>query len=133
MVANGCLVWAALQLIFVTEVSLGTSVWTFVVRGVGTTLGCFWGWAAWEALSGEPVVCAVMICIGIIPSTYVQLGTKYPKAGMVSIISMCVVALSTELGTVPGRPPSYSTMWSKCSPRHRDSDAKFSETMVNDN
>lgn len=96
-------VWAALQLIFVTEVSLGTSVWTFIVRGIGTTLGCLWGWAAWEAFHGQRIVCAIMICIGVIPSTYVQLGTKYPKAGMVSIISICVVALSTELGTVPGK------------------------------
>ena len=77
------------------------------MRGIGTTLGCLWGWAAWEALNGEPVVCAVMICIGVIPSTYVQLGSKYPKAGMVSIISMCVVALSTELGTVPGNTPFF--------------------------
>lgn len=94
--------WAALQLVFVTEVSIGTSVWTFFIRGIGTTLGCLWGWAAWEARDGEPIVCAVMICIGVIPSAYVQLGTQYPKAGMVSIISMSVVALATELGTVPG-------------------------------
>ena len=77
------------------------------MRGIGTTLGCLWGWAAWEALNGEPVVCAVMICIGVIPSTYVQLGSKYPKAGIVSIISISVVALSTELGTVPGNILSF--------------------------
>lgn len=38
--------WAALQLILVTEVSIGTSVWTFFLRAIGTTLGCLWGWAA---------------------------------------------------------------------------------------
>lgn len=43
-----------------------------------------------------------MIGIGIVPAVYVQLGSKYPKAGMVAIISMTVVALSTELNTVPG-------------------------------
>lgn len=96
-------VWATLQLIFVTEVSLGTSIWTFIIRGIGTTLGCLWGWAAYEALHGQRVVTAVMLCIGIIPSTYVHLGTNHPKAGMVMIISMCVVALSTELQTVPGK------------------------------
>ena len=104
-------VWAALQLVFVTEVSVGTSVWTFFVRGIGTTLGCLWGWAAWEARDGEPIVCAVMICIGVIPSAYVQLGTQHPKAGMVSIISMSVVALSTELGTVPGEHSGHSFCW----------------------
>lgn len=94
--------WAAFQLIFVTEVSIGSSIWTFAVRGIGTTLGCIWGWAAWEAGNGNRIVLSAMICAGVIPSAYVQLGTKYPKAGMVSIISICVVAQSTELLTVPG-------------------------------
>ena len=102
--------WATFQLIFVTEVSLGTSIWTFAVRGIGTTLGCIWGWAAWEARNGNRIVLSAMICAGVIPSAYVQLGTKYPKAGMVSTISMCVVALSTELVTVPGWCPSPSNI-----------------------
>lgn len=83
--------------------SIGTSVRTFIVRGIGTTLGCLWGWAAWESRNGNQIVSSAMICIGLIPATYVQLGTKYPKAGMVSIISMCVVTLATELETVPGK------------------------------
>ncbi|KAL8795626.1 MAG: hypothetical protein Q9195_001864 [Heterodermia aff. obscurata] len=74
--------WAALQLVFVTEVSVGSSIWTLIVRGVGTTLGCIWGWAAWEARNGNPIVCVVMICLGVVPSAYVQLGTQHPKAGM---------------------------------------------------
>lgn len=96
--------WAALQLVLITEVSIGTSVWTFVLRGVGTTIGCIWGWAAVEARGGNPIVCAAMIFVALFPCAYVQLGTKYPKAGMVAIVSICVVALSTELGTVPGTP-----------------------------
>lgn len=94
--------WAALQLILITEVSIGTSVMTFILRGIGTTLGCLWGWASLEAHNNNRIVCAVMVCIGLLPCTYVQLGTKYPKAGMVSIVSICVVALSTQLETVPG-------------------------------
>ncbi|KAI4240885.1 MAG: hypothetical protein L6R40_004880 [Gallowayella cf. fulva] len=94
--------WAALQLVFITEVSIGTSVMMFVLRGIGTTLGCLWGWAALEARDSNRIVVAAMVCVGLIPSTYVQLGTKYPKAGMVCIVSICVVALSTELQTVPG-------------------------------
>ena len=96
-------VWAALQLILITEVSIGTSVMTFILRGIGTTLGCLWGWAAVEAQHGNRIVCAAMICLGCIPFAYVQLGTKYPKAGMVSIVSICVVALASELETVPGQ------------------------------
>jgi hypothetical protein len=94
--------WAALQLVLITEVALGTSVMTFMLRGVGTTIGCIWGYAAYEARNGNRIVCVVILVIGIIPSTYVQLGSKYVKAGMVSIISMCIVALATEDGTVPG-------------------------------
>ncbi|TVY68909.1 putative membrane protein, partial [Lachnellula suecica] len=94
--------WAALQLVLITEVAIGTSVMTFMLRGVGTTIGCIWGYAAYEARNGNRVVTVVLLVIGIIPSTYIQLGSKYVKAGMVSIISMCVVALATEDHTVPG-------------------------------
>ncbi|KAL8876520.1 MAG: hypothetical protein Q9198_005305 [Flavoplaca austrocitrina] len=102
-------VWAALQLIFITEVSIGSSVMVFILRGIGTTLGCLWGWAALEARNGNRIVIAAMVCIGLIPSTYVQLGSKYPKAGMVSIVSICVLALSVVLQTVPG---AYPFAWS---------------------
>ncbi|KAH7312876.1 hypothetical protein BKA65DRAFT_516816 [Rhexocercosporidium sp. MPI-PUGE-AT-0058] len=94
--------WASLQLVLITEVAIGTSVMTFMVRAVGTTIGCVWGYAAYQARNGDRIVCVVILVIGIIPSTYIQLGSKYVKAGMVSIISMCVVALATEDGTVPG-------------------------------
>ncbi|KAL8668665.1 MAG: hypothetical protein Q9168_006719 [Polycauliona sp. 1 TL-2023] len=74
----------------------------FILRGIGTTLGCLWGWAALEARDGNRVVIAAMICLGLIPSTYVQLGSKYPKAGMVCIVTMCVLALTVERQPVPG-------------------------------
>ena len=95
-------IWAALQLVLVTEVAIGISIWTFVLRLFGTMIGCSWGWTAYEARSGNPYVIVVMLVIGIIPSTYIQLGSQYVKAGMVSIISMCIVALATADQTVPG-------------------------------
>ena len=88
-------VWAALQLVLVFEVALGTSIRTFVIRGVGTTLGCVWGYVAYQAGHGNRIVCVIILVIGIIPSTYVQLGSQYVKAGMVSIISMSIVAIAT--------------------------------------
>lgn len=100
-VANRAL-WAALQLILVTEVAIGTSIWTFIIRAVGTTIGCLWGYAAYEIASGGRIVCVVILVIGVIPSVYVQLGSKYVKAGIVSIVSMCVVALGTLDPSVPG-------------------------------
>lgn len=99
---SNCGLWAALQLILVMEVSIGNSIFIFILRAVGTTIGCLWGWAAYEAGGGDRVVCVVILAIGIIPSAYVQLSTEYVKVGMVSIISMCVVALATEDQTVTG-------------------------------
>ena len=94
--------WAAIQLVLIMEVAIGNSIFVFILRAIGTTLGCLWGWAAYEVGGGNRIVCVVILVIGIIPSTYVQLGTKYIKAGMVAIVSMCVVALSTEDLTVTG-------------------------------
>ncbi|KAG0649392.1 hypothetical protein D0Z07_4427 [Hyphodiscus hymeniophilus] len=94
--------WAALQLVLITEVALGTSIMTFLLRAVGTTIGCVWGYVAYQAGHGNRVVCVVILILGIIPSTYIQLGSKYVKAGMVSIVSMCIVALATVDHTVPG-------------------------------
>ncbi|TGO38227.1 hypothetical protein BHYA_0079g00280 [Botrytis hyacinthi] len=94
--------WAALQLVLITEVAIGTSVMTFMLRAVGTTIGCLWGYAAFQARGGNRIVAVVIIVIGIIPSTYIQLGSKYIKAGMVTIISMSIVVLATEDHTVPG-------------------------------
>ena len=94
--------WAALQLIFVFDVAIGTSIYNAYLRAIGTTLGSMWGWAAFSVGNGNAYACAALIFVGLIPSTYVQLGSQYQKAGMVTIVSMCVVALATELQTVPG-------------------------------
>ncbi|KAI9645618.1 hypothetical protein NHQ30_006360 [Ciborinia camelliae] len=94
--------WAALQLVLITEVSIGTSVMMFMLRAAGTTIGCVWGYAAYEVGQGNKIVAVVIIIIGIIPSAYIQLGSKYIKAGMVTIISMSIVVLATADQTVPG-------------------------------
>jgi uncharacterized membrane protein YgaE (UPF0421/DUF939 family) len=94
--------WAALQLVLITEPTFGSAINTFILRAVGTTAGCLWGWAAFGAGNGNRYVCAVMIGIGTIPAAYVLICTKYIKAGIVTIVSITVVALATEIGTVPG-------------------------------
>ncbi|KFY03051.1 hypothetical protein O988_01722 [Pseudogymnoascus sp. VKM F-3808] len=94
--------WAALQLVLITEVVIGASVWVFLLRVVGTTIGCCWGLAAFEAARGNRVITVVLLVIGMVPSLYVQLGTTYVKAGMVCIISMCIVALATVDNTLSG-------------------------------
>ncbi|OIW28439.1 hypothetical protein CONLIGDRAFT_661844 [Coniochaeta ligniaria NRRL 30616] len=94
-------VWAPLQLVLVFEVAIGSSLWVFFVRAGGVIFGCLWGYASFEIGRGNLAALVVILVIGIIPSAYVQLGTPYVKAGMISIVSMCIVALSTVSGTSP--------------------------------
>lgn len=96
-------VWVGLVFILVFENAVGSTIWIFALRAVGTVVGSVWGYAAYKARGGNVVVIAVIIMLGTVPSYYVQLGTKYVKAGMICTISMCVVAVSTHLQTVPGQ------------------------------
>ena len=87
--------WAPLQLVLMFEVAIGSSFWVFMVRAVGVLFGCLWGFLAYEISHGNLVALVVLLAIAIIPSAYVQLGTPYVKAGMISIVSMSVVSLCT--------------------------------------
>lgn len=86
----------------VFENAVGSTIWIFFLRTAGTIVGSAWGYAAYRSRNGNEFAIAAMLMVGTIPNYYVQLGTKYQKAGMVCTISMCVVALSTHLQTVPG-------------------------------
>ena len=96
--------WAALQVVLVFEVAIGSSFWVFFVRVVGVVFGCFWGYVAYEIGRGTIPGLIVILVLGVIPSAYVQLGTPYVKAGMISIVSMSVVALGKQ-----SDPPSFSS------------------------
>lgn len=102
-VAKARIVWAPLICVLVFENAVGSSIWIFALRAVGTVVGSSWGFAAFRARNGNPFVVAVMLMLGTIPGFYFQLGTRFQKAAMVGSISMCVVCLSTLVQTVPGR------------------------------
>lgn len=85
--------WAPLQLILIFEVAIGTSLFIFFIRLFGVIYGCTIGYAAYEIGSGSIPVAVVIMAIGIIPCMYVQLDTKYVKAGMVAITTMSVVSI----------------------------------------
>ncbi|ORY62904.1 uncharacterized protein BCR38DRAFT_458185 [Pseudomassariella vexata] len=89
--------WASLQLIIVFEVSVGTSFQGFFLRAFGVITGCVWGFLAYLIGGGNRIVAVVILFLGIIPSSYVHLGTKYVKTGIISIVSMSVVALASIL------------------------------------
>lgn len=86
-------VWAPMQLILVFEVAIGTSLFVFAMRLFGVLFGCVVGYVAVEISRGYRAAVVVILIFGIVPSVYVQLGTKYVKAAMISIVSMAVVAL----------------------------------------
>ncbi|KAH7160778.1 hypothetical protein EDB81DRAFT_325596 [Dactylonectria macrodidyma] len=91
-------IWAPMQLFLVFEVAIGTSFFIFFLRLSGVIAGCVWGYLAFEMGRGNRIAMVAILVIGIFPSFYVQLGTKYVKAGMVSSFTMVVVGLAAMNG-----------------------------------
>lgn len=89
--------WAPMQLVLVFEVVIGSSFLVFFVRLFGVIFGCAWGYLAYVIGGGNRAAMVAVLFFGIVPSVYIQLATKYVKAGMVSIISMSVVALGQSV------------------------------------
>ncbi|KAI1103989.1 hypothetical protein F4804DRAFT_308738 [Jackrogersella minutella] len=96
--------WASLQLVLVFEVSVGTSFQGFFLRAFGVVFGCVVGFLAYEIGQGNRVVAIVVLVFGIMPSSYFHLGTPFVKTGIISLVSMSVVGLSTIL-----QPPGEQT------------------------
>ncbi|KAF5019611.1 hypothetical protein F66182_8377 [Fusarium sp. NRRL 66182] len=91
-------IWAPLQLFLVFEVAIGTSFHVFFIRLFGVLFGCVVGFLSYEIGRGSRVAMVFILVLGIVPSFYIQLGTKYVKAGMISTTSMVVVALAAING-----------------------------------
>ncbi|KAI0889116.1 uncharacterized protein GGS22DRAFT_67535 [Annulohypoxylon maeteangense] len=89
--------WASLQLVLVFEVSVGTSFQGFFLRVFGVIFGCVVGFLAYEIGQGNRIVAVVVLVFGIIPSSYIHLGTPFVKTGIISLVSMSVVGLATIL------------------------------------
>ncbi|KAF4446434.1 hypothetical protein F53441_9918 [Fusarium austroafricanum] len=94
-------VWAPMQLFLVFEVAIGTSFHVFFVRLSGVVFGSVVGYLSLEIGRGSRIGMIVILVVGIVPSFYVQLGTRYVKAGMISTVTMVVVALAATNGTDP--------------------------------
>ncbi|ODA78047.1 hypothetical protein RJ55_06650 [Drechmeria coniospora] len=94
-------IWAPLQLILVFEVAIGTSMYSFVIRLIGVLFGCIIGFLAAEIGNGNRIAVVAFLVLGIVPSVYVQVATKYVKAGIVSTFSMSVVALAAVNQSTP--------------------------------
>lgn len=113
-------IWAPMQLFLVFEVAIGTSFHVFFIRLCGVVAGSAFGFASALVGSKSLIAMVFFLIIGIMPSFYVQLGTRYVKAGMISTVTMVVVALCkllaiisdildilTVLAAVNGSEPAY--------------------------
>ncbi|KLO84614.1 related to Lactobacillus putative histidine protein kinase SppK [Fusarium fujikuroi] len=113
-------IWAPMQLFLVFEVAIGTSFHVFFIRLCGVVAGSAFGFASALVGSKSLIAMVFFLIIGIMPSFYVQLGTRYVKAGMISTVTMVVVALCkllaiisdildilTVLAAVNGDEPAY--------------------------
>lgn len=100
-------IWAPLQLVLVFEVSIGTSLFIFFIRLFGVIFGCVMGYASYEIARGNRAGMVAILVLGIVPSIYIQIATKYVKAGMISITTMCVVALGMLSPLLKSRYCSY--------------------------
>ncbi|QGI60090.1 hypothetical protein CEK26_004068 [Fusarium fujikuroi] len=98
-------IWAPMQLFLVFEVAIGTSFHVFFIRLCGVVAGSAFGFASALVGSKSLIAMVFFLIIGIMPSFYVQLGTRYVKAGMISTVTMVVVALL--LAAVNGDEPAY--------------------------
>lgn len=90
-------IWAPLQLILVFELAIGTSLIVFFIRLFGVVFGGVIGYLSYEIARGNRAGVVAVVLFGIVPSIYIQVTTKYVKAGMISLISMAVVALCKSL------------------------------------
>lgn len=103
-------IWAPLQLILVFELAIGTSLIVFIVRLFGVVFGGVIGYLSYEIARGNRAGVVAVVLFGIVPSIYVQVATKYVKAGMISIISIAVVALSAVNTSAPGYEVFYQRL-----------------------
>ncbi|OAA81533.1 Malate transporter, aliminium toerance [Akanthomyces lecanii RCEF 1005] len=103
-------IWAPLQLILVFELAIGTSLIVFFIRLLGVVFGGVIGYLSYEIARGNRAAVVAVVLFGIVPSIYIQVATKYVKAGMISIISMAVVALSAVNTAAPGYEVFYKRL-----------------------
>ncbi|KAM0261666.1 hypothetical protein ACHAQJ_002117 [Trichoderma viride] len=103
-------VWAPLQLIFIFEVAIGTSLVTFVIRLIGLVLGCTAGYVSFVIAGGSRAITVVVLAFTLLPSAYFHVATKYVKAGAAAIISINVVALAAENSTEPAQQVYYKRL-----------------------
>ncbi|RGP79451.1 histidine kinase [Fusarium longipes] len=95
-------VWVPLQFFLVLENDAVTTLHVFLLRHAGVAFGCIMGLLSCLIGNGNRICTVLILVVGIVPSFYVQIGTKHARSATMSTASMAVVALSGVNGSPIG-------------------------------
>ncbi|KAI9284158.1 hypothetical protein BC943DRAFT_85858 [Umbelopsis sp. AD052] len=84
--------WALLSGMVISNFTIGSTLVQSFYRTVATVIGAVWGFIALLAAhQTNPYVLAVMVLIFALPFWFVFLGSKYPRIGLISLLTLVVV------------------------------------------
>ncbi|OBZ82489.1 hypothetical protein A0J61_09461 [Choanephora cucurbitarum] len=93
--------WALLSAMVVINFTVGSTLTQCFYRIVATVVGAVCGYVSLLASKGNsnPYVLAVMVLIFQVPMWYILLGTKYPRIGFVSLLTLAVIISTGYIDT----------------------------------
>lgn len=105
--------WALLSAMVVSNFTVGATAVQCMYRVVATIIGAVCGYIALLAAhrNENPYVLAVMILIFQVPMWYILLGTKYPRIGFISLLTMGVIC-STDYTDMYGE-DLFDPVWKR--------------------
>lgn len=84
--------WALLSGMVVSNFTIGATLLQSIFRIVATIIGAVWGFIALLAADRtNPYILAVMVLIFACPFWYIFLGSKYPRIGFISLLTLVVI------------------------------------------
>ncbi|KAI8146438.1 hypothetical protein BJV82DRAFT_643173 [Fennellomyces sp. T-0311] len=85
--------WALLSAMVVSNVTIGATALQCFFRIVATVIGAVCGYIVLLAAhrNENPYALAVVVFVFQMPMWYVHLGTRYPRIGMISLLTMAVI------------------------------------------
>ncbi|KAI8353382.1 aluminum activated malate transporter-domain-containing protein [Blakeslea trispora] len=89
--------WALLSAMVVINYTVGSTAWQCLYRVIATVVGGVAGYICLLAANRNqnPYVLAIMILIFQIPMWYLLLGSKYPRIGFISVLTLAVICSSS--------------------------------------
>ncbi|KAI8068112.1 aluminum activated malate transporter-domain-containing protein [Gilbertella persicaria] len=93
--------WALLSAMVVFNFTVGSTLTQCVYRVVATVIGAICGYLSLLAAgrNANPYVLAVMILIFQVPMWFTLLGSKYPRIGFISLLTLAVISSTGYIDT----------------------------------